>query len=95
MYHADFARFYITKPDGTDVYAGSIDPHQTTELLLELPLEVFNGGAYSSAYDSQLGRYAVRVEYGMGTYSPGTFYQQSGNAYITSRYNGGDGGALE
>lgn len=95
MYHADFARFYLTKPDGQELYMGSVNPHNTTDLLIELPLEVFNGGAYSSAYDSQVGRYSLKVEYGMGTYSSSVPYQTSSNAYITSKYNGGTGGAIE
>lgn len=94
LYHADFVRFYIVKPDSTEVFAGSVDPHQNKSLLLELPLEVFNGGLYASAFDSQVGRYTIKIEYGMGTYSPNTPYQQS-TAYISSRYNGGAGGALE
>ena len=95
LYHADFIRFYLTKPDGQELYMGSVDPHLMNGLMMELPLEVFNGGAYSSAYDSQVGRYSVKLEYGMGTYSPSNVYQKSGSAYITSTYNGGPGGALE
>ena len=97
LYHADFIRFYLTQPDGQELYMGSVDPHLTDGMVLELPLNVFNGGAYSSAYDSQLGRYSIKLEYGMGTYSanPPIPYQQSSSAYITSRYNGGPGGTLE
>ncbi|MDO7886077.1 hypothetical protein [Hymenobacter cheonanensis] len=93
LYHADFIRFYLTKPDGQELYMGSVDPHLVDGLLIELPLEVFNGGAYSSAYDSQVGRYSLKLEYGMGTYSPSNIYEKSSDAYITSTYNGGAGGA--
>jgi hypothetical protein len=95
MYAADFIRFYLKKPDGTELFVGTVNPSLQRNLLIEIPLEVFNGGAYSSAYDGQVGRYSLRLEYGMGTYSPANSYQQSSETYLTCKYNGGEDGALE
>lgn len=86
MYHADFIRYYLRKPDGTEVFIGQIYPYvsQSYAVAFDIPLEYVSNDFYVTAKDAQVGQYAIKLEYGTGTYQPGntsSYYYSSPSTY--------------